>query len=61
VTSYYVNRQDQFPINLRLYLQFNQKYEKKLRERMAQVWIEQPSLVNNRQYLATLISHSRFA
>lgn len=55
-TSYYVNRQDQFPIDLRLYLQFNRKYEKKLRERFAQAWIKQPSLATNRQYLATLIS-----
>ena len=56
VTSYYVNRKDQFPINLRLYLQFNQKYERKLRESMAQAWGERPSLATNRQYLATLIS-----
>lgn len=56
VTSYYVNRQDQFPLNLRWYLQFNQKYEKKLRESMAQAWVKQPSLATNRQYLATLIS-----
>lgn len=56
VTSYYINRQDQFPVNLRLYIQFNRKYEKKLREKMAQAWIENPSLVNNRQYLVTLIS-----
>ena len=56
VTSYYVNRQDQFPVNLRLYIQFNRQYEKKVREKMAQAWIEQPSLANNRQYLATMIS-----
>lgn len=56
VTSYYVNRSDQFPVNLRLYLQFNQKYEKKVREKMAQNWIERPTLAQNRQYLATLIS-----
>ena len=27
LTSYYVNRSDQFPIDFRLYLQFNRKYE----------------------------------
>lgn len=56
VTSYYVNRQDQFPVDLRLYLQFNRQYEKKLREKMAQTWKDTPTLANNRQYLATLIS-----
>jgi hypothetical protein len=56
VTSYYVNRSDQFPVNLRLYIQFNQTYEKKLREKMAQAWIKNPTLANNRQYLATLLS-----
>ena len=56
VTSYYVNRQNQFPVNFRLYLQYNRKYERKLRESMAQAWVNQPSLANNRQYLATLIS-----
>lgn len=56
VTSYYVNRSDQFPINLRLYLQFNQKYEKAMREKIALAWIKAPTLENNWQYLATLLS-----
>jgi hypothetical protein len=56
VTSYYVNRSDQFPVNLRLYLQFNRKYEEQVRQKAAQKWIASPTLTNNRQYLATLIS-----
>jgi SRSO17 transposase len=56
VTSYYVNRSDQFPVNLRLYLQFNQKYEKQVRQKAAQTWIASPTLENNRQFLATLLS-----
>ncbi len=56
VTSYYVNRSDQFPVNLRLYLQFNQKYEKQVHQRAAQNWIASPTRANNRQYLATLLS-----
>lgn len=56
VTSYYVNRSDQFPVDLRLYLQYNQTYEKRLRQKMAQTWVATPTLKNNRQYLATLLS-----
>ena len=56
VTSYYVNRSDQFPVNFRLYLQFNRKYEKQAREKVAQRWIMEPTLTHNRQYLATLLS-----
>lgn len=56
VTSYYVNRSDQFPVNLRLYLQFNRTYEKQVRQQTAQNWVASPTLENNRQYLATLLS-----
>ena len=27
ITSYYLNRSEQFPVDFRLYLQFNRKYE----------------------------------
>jgi len=56
VTSYYVNRSDQFPIDFRLYLQFNRQYEAKVRQKAAATWIAEPTLANNRQYLATLLS-----
>ena len=57
VTSYYVNRSDQFPVDLRLYFQFNQKYEQQvLEQRVAQLAAE-PTLANYRQYLTTLLSY----
>ena len=57
VTSYYVNRSDQFPIDLRLYFQFNLKYEKQvLAHRVAQLEAA-PTLANYRQYLTTLLSY----
>lgn len=56
VTSYYVNRSDQFPLDLRLYLQFNRKYERQVREKAAETWRSAPTLANIRQYLAILLS-----
>jgi hypothetical protein len=57
VTSYYVNRSDQFPVDLRLYFQFNLKYEKQvLAQRVAQLEAA-PTLDNYRQYLATVLSY----
>jgi hypothetical protein len=57
VTSYYVNRSDQFPVDLRLYFQFNQKHEKQvLAQRVAQLEAA-PTLANYRQYLASLLSY----
>lgn len=57
VTSYYVNRSDQFPVDLRLYYQFNRKYEKQVLERTVGQLHAAPTLANYRQYLATLISY----
>jgi hypothetical protein len=46
VTSYYVNRRDQFPVDLRLYFQFNRKYEQQvLDQRVAQLQAA-PTLAN---------------
>ncbi len=56
VTSYYVNRSDQFPVDLRVYLQFNRKYEKQVQKKAAETWLTEPTLTNTRQYLAILLS-----
>jgi hypothetical protein len=57
VTSYYVNRNDQFPVDFRLYFQFNLKHEKQVLEKsVAQLKIA-PTLANSRQYLTTLLSY----
>jgi len=57
VTSYYVNRQDQFPVDLRLYLQFNRKYENRvLREHATQAH-QRATQAAYRQYLTTLLSY----
>lgn len=56
VTSYYVNRSDQFPVDLRVYLQFNRKYEKQVQKKAAETWLTEPTLTNIRQYLAILLS-----
>ena len=57
VTSYYVNRSDQFPVDLRLYFQFNLKYEQQvLEQKVAQLQVA-PTLANYRQYLTTLLSY----
>jgi hypothetical protein len=57
VTSYYVNRSDQFPVDLRLYYQFNRKYEQQVLDRIgAEIQVE-PSLTNYHQYLASLLSY----
>jgi hypothetical protein len=57
ITSYYVNRHDQFPVDFRLYLQFNRKYEDAhLQQRAAQVQTE-GDLSAYRQYLTTLLSY----
>src|SRR3990172_6184047 len=56
VTSYYVNRSDQFPLDLRLYLQFNRPYEQRVRQKAAETWRSAATLANIRQYLAILLS-----
>jgi hypothetical protein len=56
VTSYYVNRADQFPVDFRLYLQFRQKQElATLREEAAALFTS-PTLEGYRQYLVDLLS-----
>lgn len=57
VTSYYVNRSDQFPVDLRLYYQFNQKYEQQVLDEIGVKLQGEPSLANYRQYLASLVSY----
>jgi len=55
VTSYYVNRADQFPVNLRLWYQFQAKKELAKLHQTAQVLAPQPMLEGYRQYLANLL------
>jgi hypothetical protein len=55
VTSYYVNRADQFPVNLRLWYQFQAKKELAKLHQTAQVLTPQPMLEGYRQYLANLL------
>lgn len=57
VTSYYVNRSDQFPVDLRLYFQFNLKHEKQVLEQSVTQLKTAPTLANYRQYLTTLLSY----
>lgn len=57
VTSYYVNRSDQFPVDFRLYYQFNQKYEQQVLDRIGGQLQTEPSLSTYRQYLASLVSY----
>jgi DDE superfamily endonuclease len=57
VTSYYVNRSDQFPVDLRLYFQFNLKHEQQVLEQKVAQLEAAPTLANYRQYLTTLLSY----
>lgn len=57
VTSYYVNRSDQFPVDLRVYQQFRHKYEKERLQRASRRVQTQPTLVGYRQYLVDLLSY----
>ena len=57
VTSYYVNRSDQFPVDIRLYYQFNRKYEQQVLDRIGAQLQAEPSLTHYRQYLARLLSY----
>lgn len=57
VTSYYVNRSDQFPVDLRLYLQFNRKYENRLLREHKHLALQHNSQAAWHQYLATLLSY----
>lgn len=58
VTSYYVNRSDQFPVDFRLYLQFKKAYETKRLAKIGEQWAQQPENEQLRQmYLSQLISY----
>lgn len=58
VTSYYVNRSDQFPVDFRLYLQFKKAYETKQLEKIGQQWVQQPESEQHWQmYISQLISY----
>ena len=57
ITSYYVNRSDQFPVDFRLYLQFNRKYEDAQLQQQAAKLQSEGDLNAYRQYLVTLLSY----
>lgn len=57
ITSYYVNRSDQFPVDFRLYLQFNRKYEDAQLQQQAAKLQSEGDLSAYRQYLTTLLSY----
>jgi hypothetical protein len=44
VTSYFLNRSDQFPVDFRLYLQFNRRYEDAQLQKQATVLNSQKDL-----------------
>ncbi|RMF71058.1 MAG: hypothetical protein D6740_07250, partial [Alphaproteobacteria bacterium] len=57
VTSYYVNRSDQFPVDFRFYFQFNRKHEDEVL-RQAVAHLQQHFTVESlREYLLKLISY----
>ena len=55
VTSYYVNRADQFPVDLRLWYQFQAKKERQQLQQAAALLRRQPTLAGQRQYLVDLL------
>lgn len=57
VTSYYVNRSDQFPVDFRLYSQFNRKYEKLVLEGAIEQLRQVYGLEQMHNYLLKLISY----
>ena len=57
ITSYYVNRSDQFPIDFRLYLQFNRKYEDAQLQKQATQLQSEGDINAYRQFLTTLLSY----
>lgn len=56
VTSYYVNRTDQFPVDFQLWFQFQVKKEHRQLAEEAQALAAQPDLAGYRQYLLNLLS-----
>jgi len=57
ITSYYLNRSDQFPVDFRLYLQFNRKYENAQLQKQAARLRSRSDLPAYRQHLTTLVSY----
>ena len=57
VTSYYVNRSDQFPIDFRLYLQFRQRVEQTKLQKQRRAYTEYPTEASVRTYLLSLVSY----
>jgi SRSO17 transposase len=57
LTSYYLKRSDQFPVDFRLYLQFNRKYEAAQLQKQAVKLSSQSDLPAYRQYLTSLLSY----
>jgi SRSO17 transposase len=57
ITSYYVNRSDQFPVDFRLYLQFNRKYEDAQLQKQVAKLPSEGDLKAYRQYLTRLLSY----
>ena len=57
VTAHYVNRQDQFPVDLRGYHQFRVKYETKRLQQTVEQLATAPTLTGYRQYLVDLLSY----
>ena len=56
VTSYYLNRADQFPVDFRLYLQFRKKRELATLREAAAILATSPTLEGYHQYLVDLLS-----
>jgi len=57
ITSYYLNRSDQFLIDFRLYLQFNRKYEDAQLQKQARKLASKSDLQAYRQRLTSLLSY----
>ena len=57
VTAHYVNRQDQFPVDLRLYQQFRVKYEAQRLRQLAEQVTSAPTLAGYQQVLVELLSY----
>jgi SRSO17 transposase len=57
LASYYLNCSEQFPVDFRLYLQFNRKYEDAQLQKQAAMLSSQGNLPAYRQYLTTLLSY----
>jgi SRSO17 transposase len=57
VTSYYLNRADQFPVDFQLYLQFRQKKWLAILSEMAEQLRAAPTLEGYRRYLVSLLAY----